>query len=203
MGYVKAARPEPKGGKYDVLLPVALPGEGVGDWLDLFLEQNPHYTELSNRYLTAWAEKSGVKKGVQIASMQDGSAGKALQAVTPLQKRNFIIVETKGNLIKDDRTNQLKNWPAHSFKRMAVVAMGEPTTAVKERAKAALLAEKQKQLNQAFKLKKAEHERNKEILRRQREVDKQIRKAEKEKKKAEAEKKKKLEELKAKHEAEK
>merc|ERR1712228_430190 len=133
----------------------------------------------------------GVKKGVQIASMQDGSVGKALQVVTPLQKRNFIIVETKGNLIKEDRMHQLKNWPIHSFKRTAVVAMGEPAAAVKERAKAALLAEKQKQLNQAFKLKRAEYERNKEILRRQREVDKQIRKAEKEKKKAEKGKKKK------------
>merc|ERR1712048_87518 len=43
---IVAAPEQPKDGKYEVLYPVALPGEGAFDWLDLFLSKN---TELSDR----------------------------------------------------------------------------------------------------------------------------------------------------------
>merc|ERR1719162_232726 len=49
----------PKDGKYEVILPVGLPNEGPFDWLDMFLAKNPKYTELSDRAIIAWAEKSG------------------------------------------------------------------------------------------------------------------------------------------------
>merc|ERR1740117_1088364 len=45
----------PEGGKYSVLFPVSLPDEGSFDWLDSFLEQNPDYTEISDRAFADWA----------------------------------------------------------------------------------------------------------------------------------------------------
>merc|ERR1712072_1434169 len=52
----------PKDGKYEVLFPVGLPDEGTFDWLDLFLEKNPAYTELSDRAIIRWAEQSGISR---------------------------------------------------------------------------------------------------------------------------------------------
>lgn len=49
-----------EGGKPEVLFPVCLPDEGTFDWLDLFLEKNPHYTELSDRSILQWCEASGL-----------------------------------------------------------------------------------------------------------------------------------------------
>lgn len=54
------AKMQPKDGKYSVVCPVGVPGEGIFSWTDMFLEHNPGYTELSNRALLAWAAKSGI-----------------------------------------------------------------------------------------------------------------------------------------------
>jgi len=51
---------EPDDGKYTVLFPVSMPDEGSFDWLDNFIEKNPNYTELSDRFFTDWALKSGL-----------------------------------------------------------------------------------------------------------------------------------------------
>lgn len=55
--------PAPAGGKHEVVFPVGLPDQGYFDWVDLFLEKNPDYIELSDRKIAEWAVKSGVWKG--------------------------------------------------------------------------------------------------------------------------------------------
>merc|ERR1712151_382507 len=45
---------------FEVLLPVGIPDEGTFDWLDMFLEKNPKYVELSDRKILEWADKSGI-----------------------------------------------------------------------------------------------------------------------------------------------
>eukprot|EP00913_Durusdinium_trenchii_P028033 g26282.t1 len=47
-------------GQYEVVFPVCLPGEGTFDWADWFLQQNPHYAELSERMVVEWALRSGM-----------------------------------------------------------------------------------------------------------------------------------------------
>ncbi len=44
---------------------MGLPGQGVFDWTDRFLEQNPGYVELSDRKLLEWAQKSGCQNHAQ------------------------------------------------------------------------------------------------------------------------------------------
>merc|ERR1712039_173629 len=145
----------PKAGKNEVLFPVALPDQGVFDWLDQTMEENPSYVEISDRSLAAWAVKSGLHKprgqpwsndkpGINfgIASMDDFSAKKAIMAVAPALKRDFVCMELNANLQASERARALKRFPATDFKRAAVVAMGEPPSSYKERIHKILLAEK-------------------------------------------------------------
>merc|ERR1711870_53225 len=116
---------------------------------------NPKYLELSDRKLLDWAASSGVRRSnawpasndkpgmnFGIPSMDDGSAQKALLAVVPALKRDFVCMELNANLQAAERARALKRFPASDFKRVAVVVMGEPTSSYKERIHKMLLAEK-------------------------------------------------------------
>jgi hypothetical protein len=127
----------PKDGKYEVVFPVSLPDEGSFDWLDTFLKKNPTHVELSDRSIINWAEQSGIfrPKGYAVASMDkptwefgipmidDFSVRSILKQVAPLQARNFVVMEVKGNLVKDDRQSLLPLWAGPHFKTVAVVIM--------------------------------------------------------------------------------
>merc|ERR1712025_42069 len=101
-------------GKNEVIFPVAMPDEGGFDWLDLFLEEHPNYTELSDRAILSWLEKSGMvrpkksvtshdkpESGYGIQMIDDQSIRRALLAVAPIQQRNYVVMELTGNLLKD------------------------------------------------------------------------------------------------------
>jgi hypothetical protein len=47
-------------GKFEVIFPISLPDQGTFRWLDKFLKDNPHYTELSERRLLEWAKKKRI-----------------------------------------------------------------------------------------------------------------------------------------------
>merc|ERR1712027_249025 len=86
---------------------------------------------------------------------------------------------------------QLAKWGACSFKRTAVVMLGEPPGLFKQRSQVLALKAKQEASDAEFAAKKAEEKRQKLIVKRQKQL-------EKEKKKAEKAAKKKQEALKAK-----
>merc|ERR1719203_1827466 len=107
---------EPEGGKYEVVFPVSMPDEGTFDWLDMFLEKEKakNFIELSDRKILDWAQKSGIWKAkgyanpgcndkpdmnFQIRELDDCSMRKAIFTVAPLQKRNYVVMEVKSNLI--------------------------------------------------------------------------------------------------------
>merc|ERR1712187_248202 len=108
---IAPAPEKPKDGKYEVLCPVGLPEEGLFDWLDMFLKKNKKYTEISDRAMQAWCEKSGImQKGKAAASKDKPSSDGDLSKITnqvrgflPLQQRDIIIMELKANLIKETR----------------------------------------------------------------------------------------------------
>ena len=89
--------------EFQVLFPVCLPDQGGFDWLDTFKKKNPKFTELSDRMLLDWAEKSGIvaPKGLGsndkpelrfgIPEMDDMSLRRMVNAIAPLQKRNYIV----------------------------------------------------------------------------------------------------------------
>merc|ERR1711972_469388 len=160
--------------KNEVLFPVGLPDQGVFDWLDGYLETNPLHVELSDRKVLDWARMSSVyrqrgstarnsngKPGMKfgIPLMDDMSVQKTLLAVAPALKRDFVRMELKSNLISAERKEALRSFPPSSFKRVAVVAMGEPPDALKTKAQDMLLAVKTEEAQKEKARKDREKER--------------------------------------------
>jgi len=108
----------PKDGKNKVLFPVFLPDEGSFQWLDDFLDKNPSFFELSDRFIFEWAESSGIARpgGYQVRScndkpdwkfglplMDDKSIRKMVHFIAPMQERDYIVMEVEQNLCKESR----------------------------------------------------------------------------------------------------
>jgi len=188
--------------KPEVLFPTCLPDEGTFDWLDMFLEEKPHYTELSDRAILSWAEKSGLirprglggavqelvaqrgsndkpEMGFGIAMMDDGSVRRVLHAVAPLQKRNYVMMEVKSNLLKEERKDMVSKWSASGYKRTAAVMMGQPPAALTARCHKLKLKAKQEAADAAFAVKKAEEQKKKLAEKQQRELERARKRAEK------------------------
>merc|ERR1712217_478921 len=51
---------------------------------------------------------------------------RVLKALVPALDRNFVVMEVKKNLLADERKKALAAFPAHSFRRVCQVRMGEP-----------------------------------------------------------------------------
>merc|ERR1712217_415273 len=158
----------PKGGKQEVVVPVGLPDEGAFMWLDMWLQKNPGYTELSDRSLLAWAEKSGLWRrdgyehracndkpdlSLGIYNVDDGSVGKAIKSIAPIQNRNYVVMELKSNLIKEERETLIKKFSAALFKRVAQVVVGEPTLEFRKKVHEIALQQKQEASDKEFKVK--------------------------------------------------
>ncbi|CAE8594858.1 unnamed protein product [Polarella glacialis] len=215
--FVKPAPQEPKDGKYDVLFPVCLPDEGTFDWLDQFLAKNPQYTELSDRALLNWCEASGINRpkgysalarvsndkpemGFGITVLDDLSVRRVLQAVAPIQKRHYIVMEVKGSLVKEERTELAARWAG--FKRVATVVMSQPPAAFTKHSLAIMLKSKQEVSDAEFKGKQAQEKQKRFLEKSQKKMLKDKEKAVKKQLKIQEAMKKKMEFEKAKKEAE-
>eukprot|EP00444_Apocalathium_aciculiferum_P005405 CAMPEP_0183413718 /NCGR_PEP_ID=MMETSP0370-20130417/21890_1 /TAXON_ID=268820 /ORGANISM="Peridinium aciculiferum, Strain PAER-2" /LENGTH=1097 /DNA_ID=CAMNT_0025596963 /DNA_START=30 /DNA_END=3319 /DNA_ORIENTATION=- len=188
----------PDDGKYDVVFPVSLPDEGSFDWLDLFMEKNPTYTELSDRMVLDWAEKSGLwrPKGsnscndkpdmhFQVPELDDSSVRRAVYSIAPLQARNYVVMEVKSNLIEDERKEILNRFSTGTFKKTALVTMGEPTADFKKRTTELVLKQKQEASDKTFELQQLEAQRKKQMEKKVKEMENMRKALEKAKKKAE------------------
>jgi len=202
---VVTSHPEPKDGKYEIMFPVMLPDEGTFDWLDWFLQRNPHYTELSERMIVDWALRSGLWRpkthtykssndqpevNFGIPHLDDGSVKQLLNTVATVQQRNFVVMEIKDNLLKQERMENLKGFAIPHFKRVARVMVGEPEKGYKELLLKAKLQEKQEKSDADFESKKQERARKKLIELRQKQVERARKKTERIKKRMEEQKKK-------------
>eukprot|EP00928_Gymnodinium_smaydae_P034793 TRINITY_DN24583_c0_g3_i1.p1 TRINITY_DN24583_c0_g3~~TRINITY_DN24583_c0_g3_i1.p1 ORF type:complete len:909 (+),score=191.46 TRINITY_DN24583_c0_g3_i1:113-2728(+) len=209
---VTPAVPAPKDGKYEVLFPICVPDEGTFDWLDYFLEKNRQYTELSDRMILNWAENSGVPRakgygpatrtsndrpefGFGLPLLDDMSAGRLLQLVTPLQSRSYVVMEVRGNLLREERKEAVTRWPSHSFKRIAMPLMGDPPIAYKKRIQDLILKERQEASNAEFRAKVAEAQKQRQADKRQKELERTKRQAERKKKRMEEDARRKSEGL--------
>jgi len=184
-------------GKYDVVLPVAMPDEGTFDWLDEWLAANPSYVELSDRKLQAWAASSGLAKpkgtagssndkpsfNYGLSGMDDMSLQKVVKAVAPTIPRNYVVMEVKSALVAEERAGLLKHFTADKFKKTAMVVMGEAADSFKEKVQEKMLAEKQAKSDTEWRLKKAQKLQQKEVAKRQKELEKLKKQAEENRKK--------------------
>ncbi|CAE7539801.1 Hnrnpu, partial [Symbiodinium natans] len=189
-----------KSGRCEVLVPVAIPDEGTFEWLDDFLTKNPSYVELSDRKIQDWAATGGLPRprvhggacndkpsfAYNLPSMEDGSIQRVIKAMAPMVPRNYLVMEVKSNLVKEERLELLQRFSSPHFKKTALVVMGEPSEEFKQRSWNRLLAEKQSKVDAEWKAKKAAAQRQRELQ--------ELRK------KAEEQRKKKLEETRKKEE---
>mmetsp|Transcript_50611 Transcript_50611/g.118217 ORF Transcript_50611/g.118217 Transcript_50611/m.118217 type:complete len:886 (+) Transcript_50611:111-2768(+) len=192
--------------KCEVVWPVAFPDEGTFEWLDQWLEKNPSYVELSERKLIEWATKSGLWRGGRgpsqrnsndkpdfnfgIPCMDDLSAKRLINTVAPLLPRNYIVMEVKSNLVKEEREASLSKFGAEKFKKTCMVVMGEPDKKFKEIAHSKMLEEKTKQAEMEFKRKQFDKTKKKEAEKKRKEMEAK-------RKELEVEKKRKLDEAEA------
>eukprot|EP00928_Gymnodinium_smaydae_P051303 TRINITY_DN3482_c0_g2_i1.p1 TRINITY_DN3482_c0_g2~~TRINITY_DN3482_c0_g2_i1.p1 ORF type:complete len:884 (-),score=246.83 TRINITY_DN3482_c0_g2_i1:38-2689(-) len=151
----EAAAPAKRNGPREVLVPVGLPEEGAYDWLDSFLAENPSYEEISERKILRWAERSGLHRqgGFKWRSSNDSPdlqsglppldkmhVNTVLANIAPMVDRNFVLMGLKRNLTAKGRSSSIEGFD--DFKKVAVVAVGEPPEKQKEFARKALLEAK-------------------------------------------------------------
>merc|ERR1712190_640155 len=134
---------------------------------------------------------------------EDQSIRKGLYNLLPHIPRNYVIMEVKANLIKEERAELLGRFSATHFKTVATVVMGNPSDEYKEKKLSKVLEEKQAKANTEWKAKKAEEERKKQVALRQKQLADMRKKAEEQRKKVLEEAKKKREAEAAKKEKEK
>jgi len=161
----------PEDGRYDVLFPTCLPDEGTFDWLDLFLENHPQFTELSDRAILNWAELSGVPRpwgrdrssndrpemGSGIPELDDMRVRRFLWNFASIQKRNYIVMEVKSNLLREERMELMSFFPGRCFRKVSVTLMGEPAADFMNRMHELVLNQKQRILDAAFQINLNEH----------------------------------------------
>merc|ERR1711920_609862 len=95
--------------------------------------------------------------GFGIKDVDGGTVSQMIQVVTPIQKRNYVAMQVKKNLIAEERQKVLEQFDPAEFKRTAVVVMGEPPDAFKAKVHAAMLDAKKKQaVDAAVKVKRDE-----------------------------------------------
>merc|ERR1711912_46721 len=131
----------PKDGKSEVIFPVCMPDEGTFDWLDMFIEKNPEYVELSDRKIVEWCVKSGVVKppaqawkdsrdrpemNFGIPELDNMSVRRLLVGVAPLQPRKYVVMEVKASLVQEERKEMLTKFAKSQFKRSAYILVGKP-----------------------------------------------------------------------------
>merc|ERR1711879_623672 len=109
-------------------------------------------------------------------------------------------MEVKGNLVEADRKHLMQRFNAKHYRKVAKVAMGEPSKAFREVQQQKILKQKQDKSDAAWKTAQMEKKRKKDNEKRAKQFAEMKRKAEEAKKKREEEIKKKAEEAKKKKE---
>eukprot|EP00930_Biecheleria_cincta_P068818 TRINITY_DN56642_c0_g1_i1.p1 TRINITY_DN56642_c0_g1~~TRINITY_DN56642_c0_g1_i1.p1 ORF type:complete len:1014 (+),score=321.33 TRINITY_DN56642_c0_g1_i1:73-3042(+) len=184
----------PHDGKYQMIMPVCLPDEGGFDWLDWFLERNPHFSELSERMVVEWALRSGVfrPKTASIKAsndrpdmnfgmphLDDGTVKQILVAAAATQMRDVVYMEVRGNLMKADRKEALSKFRLPHFTKVAKILMGEPTDEFRQAAMERLIEAKQAKIDAEFQVKRQQKAQLKLLEMQKKQVEWARKKAEK------------------------
>merc|ERR1711957_446779 len=79
-----------------------------------------------------------------IKELDDFALLKTIYSIAPMLKRDYVVMEVKGNLVADERKKALECFPEDTFTKTAMVVVGEPPNEFKAKAHLQLLEEKQK-----------------------------------------------------------
>eukprot|EP00913_Durusdinium_trenchii_P026466 g24832.t1 len=141
--------PEPEG-KQEVIFPIGMPDEGTRSWDEssAFLEEfqkekeaSGPYVELSMESLKAWAHLSGVA----LRDLDLNATREMIESLAPFTRQSFLVKELQKYLVPSARST-LRTFDPARFKRTAVVMMGWPPEAFREKVRAKLRAEKQEKV---------------------------------------------------------
>merc|ERR1712151_1087830 len=88
--------------------------------------------------------------------LDDRSMTRMIKNIAPLQKRNYVIMEVRNNLMKDSRKKVISKFPSSSFRKVAQVQMGEPSVEFKKKTQELTLQRKQYASDVKFKAEKLE-----------------------------------------------
>jgi hypothetical protein len=129
----------PKNGKYEVVFPVGLPGEGTYDFLDFEFypsRSDIKFVEVSQRAINSALVQSGQSQsGFDIGRMLE-----VYKMVASTKKRHVVVMDVKKNLMSPSRVADLtKFWKAPWFLKRAVVAVGTPPKDFTKKVKDAVL----------------------------------------------------------------
>merc|ERR1712187_346746 len=129
-------------------------------------------------------DKPAMNFGIQ--SIDDGSVGRVIRSIAPVQNRSYIYIEIKNNLIKEERKALLNKFPSAMFKKVALVSVGEPSLEFRKKVQEINLQEKQEASDRDFRVKLEEEKKKRAREKHEREVERAKKRAEKEAKKAAA-----------------
>lgn len=140
--------PQSKTGVCEVVMPVGLPDESLLTWCDAFLEDYPHFVELSDRTILELCLESGLKPvsgmGIMGLSAKDSrlsfgvpgidnmSVRLLLDFVASRVRRHLLVLDVDANLLYNGRAECLKRFSGKGYKTTAVVILGQPPQSFKE-----------------------------------------------------------------------
>mmetsp|Transcript_117415 Transcript_117415/g.339462 ORF Transcript_117415/g.339462 Transcript_117415/m.339462 type:complete len:1096 (+) Transcript_117415:106-3393(+) len=134
------------GSRREVVFPVALPETGFFDCVRRIREAQPELVELGEQEVARWCAKSGLKPkrapgtshsldrpcfAYGHAPLDNKAWRDTLLTRAQLAGRSCLIAELCQNLIREEREAMLKKFPA-DVKKVAVVAIGEPSKAFRK-----------------------------------------------------------------------
>merc|ERR1712187_402974 len=96
---------------------------------------------------------------------------KMMQVIAASCPRDFVVMELKANLIKEEREKLLAKFPSFMFKKVACVAIGTPEASFTAYNEKLMLADKQAVSDKEFKLKKAKEKIEKLAEKKRKEMD--------------------------------
>merc|ERR1712217_34256 len=97
-----------------------------------------------------------------IQKIDDGSLSHMIKSIAPVQNRNYVVMQLRTNLIKDERSTLVKKFSGGLFKKVAHVQVGEPTLEFKKKVQEATLRIKQDASDKEFRAKVEEEKRKRE-----------------------------------------
>lgn len=157
--------------QHQLLFPIFVPDEGTFDWLDWFLQKNPQYCELSDRMIIDWACKSGLwrpknqsssssndrpEMNFGISNLDDGSIKPVLAMSAAMHNRDLVVMEVKGNLLREERCAALRRFNFPHLRKVAQVMLGKPCPEYLEFVDNRKLRAKQEHLDAQFEVSKQE-----------------------------------------------
>merc|ERR1712217_280492 len=128
-----------------------------------------------------------------LETIDKGHLLRRMRAVAAMQRRNYVLMDVRDNLIAESREELLKPFSSDAFKKIAHVQLGEGNAEFKKKALEVALQKKQDASDKAFRAEKVAEKRAKLAETRKKEVEKAKKKQEKERTKKIAEGKKKVE----------